>query len=68
MNLYKIKVVKNGKTYYDFLLCWQHEGKTYDVRVLPCFPKTGAYSCMYSKAQEVASYQELSELLNKQVA
>lgn len=39
MELYKNKVVKDGKTYTDLNVSWSHEGKTYIVRVRPVFAR-----------------------------
>lgn len=39
MKLFKTKIVRDGSRYVDLNLCWQYQGKTYVVRVRPCFGK-----------------------------
>ena len=37
MDLFKESVDKNGKKYTDLYLAWEHDCKTYFVRVKPVF-------------------------------
>lgn len=39
MELYKNKVVKDGKTFTDLNVSWSHDGKNYLVRVRPVFAR-----------------------------
>lgn len=66
MKLYSIKKRVNDKTYIDFYLVWEYNGKVYDVRVSPSFFKSGAFSCMYSTSEKLKDLSELAKLTNKE--
>ena len=59
LRLVKSKVLKNGKTYYDFNLCWLYDGKKYLCRVDPTFKVQ--YKLLFAMAEEV-NYEDLEDM------
>lgn len=48
MKLYKMKVLKGGKRYIDYIIAWTYNNRLYLVRVVPCF--SNAYKSWMSHA------------------
>lgn len=60
-DLFKLKVIKEGRTYYDLYLAWFYK-RVYYERVSPTF-KGFSYKILMASAIEVKSVEEMKQLV-----
>jgi len=65
MNVYSIKKEKNGKTYTDFVLVWENEGKVCDMRIRPGLDNKNLYKVLYAMSEKLGNYEEFSKVVGK---
>lgn len=59
MQLFRMKVQKDGKTYVDYILAWKFKDRVVHNRIVPCF--NGCYKTIHSRAINIASMEELKK-------
>lgn len=59
MQLFKMKVSKDGKVYVDYLLAWNFNGQVRWHRINPCFGES--YKCISARAITVPDMDTLKK-------
>ena len=65
VELYCVKVLKDDKRYYDFVLIWRHNDKVYDLRIEPTFYDRNDLKCLLGKSIICETVEEFRELVKK---
>lgn len=56
---------KDGKSYKDLYLVWQHNEKTFDVRIRPNFMREADMKCLIGRAVKCETREQFLSCIGK---